>query len=198
MCIEKEAAWKSPLRRFSEHWIAWNFRLAAGGPSEFANLEAAQRANEVTQTTRDPRIYDLEHWYSDCGDKLNPSCSHDPDIRAAALRAAKRVKTRLPEIGRDWETQKTGNPDNSSTSSSQATTSSSTRGSQLLPTTSSSSPSPPVSIHTNPPVRPTTHASLLDGADALSTGGTAVLGVSAVDLERSSIANNNRLSLQPR
>lgn len=108
MCIEKEAAWKSPLRRFSEHWIAWNFHLAAGSPSEFANLEAAQRANEVTQTTRDPRIYDLEHWYSGCGDKLNPSCSHDPDIRAAALRAAKRVKTRLPEIGRDWETQKLG------------------------------------------------------------------------------------------
>lgn len=106
VCIEKEAASKSPLRRFSEHWIAWNFHLAAGVPSEFANLKAAQRANEVTQTTRDPRIYDLNHWYSDCGDNLNPSCSHDPDIRAAALRAAKRVKTPLPVIGRDWETQK--------------------------------------------------------------------------------------------
>jgi hypothetical protein len=198
VCIEKEAVSKSPLRRFSEHWIAWNFHLAAGGPSELADLEAAQRANLVTQTTRDPRIYDLEHWYSDCGDNLNPSCSHDPDIRAAALRAAKRVKTPLPEIGRDWETRRTGNPNNGSTSSLQLTTSSSGRGSQPSPTTSSSCTSPPVSMHTNSPVQQTTYAPLLDDGDALSIGWTIVLGVSAVDLERSSIANNQRLSLQPR
>jgi WW domain len=152
--IEEKEGLYTPLRRFSDHWIAWNFYLAAGGPSEFAGLRASRIAQSIMETTKDPRIYDLEHWYSDCGYDFNPDCSHDPDKRAEALRAAKRVKPKLPEVGRDWETRKLGKP---RTRSSSATSSSSlkvnlpspSRPSKSVPVRSTPSPLPPASKPSN-------------------------------------------------
>lgn len=84
--IEQHAAARSSLHRFGDHWVAWNVRqLAAdvGGPAhqhpaEYDGLLAALRATEVADDTRDPRIYDLDHWFTDCGDSFDPGCPHDP------------------------------------------------------------------------------------------------------------------------
>jgi hypothetical protein len=83
--IEREAPQQSPLRRFSNHWVAWNFYLSACGKSEYMSLEAASFASQVTGQTRDPRIFDIEHWFSRCGDSLATGCSHDPVSRQEEL-----------------------------------------------------------------------------------------------------------------
>jgi hypothetical protein len=102
--IEVKSKPHSPLRRFSDHWVAWNVYISAPETSEFSNLNAAARSMSVTSDTRDPRIFDLEHWYSDCSDDLNPSCSHDPIAREATLLEAEQVRPPVPEWGRDLET----------------------------------------------------------------------------------------------
>ena len=112
--IETKSSPHSPLRLFSNHWIAWNFHFAAGGPSEFMGLRATEKVDSITETTKDPRIYDLDHWYSDCAKSFNPGCSHDSEERAElqrneALRAAKLAKPKRLEVGWDWEGQKKGN-----------------------------------------------------------------------------------------
>ncbi|KAF8850414.1 hypothetical protein BDZ45DRAFT_661857 [Acephala macrosclerotiorum] len=91
--IERDAPVKSSIRRFSNHWIAWNAHLAGSGPNEFSELAAAQLASRVTDQTRDPRLYHIDHWYSDCGDSFEPGCEHHP-AQNAEHRPTKPMKPR--------------------------------------------------------------------------------------------------------
>jgi len=109
--IEREAPPKSPLRRFSDHWVAWNCRLAGPGVNEFTGLLAARRAPFVPEKARDPRIYDIEHWYSSCGDDMHPGCTHDPITRQEKIDEANRPPPAVPvEWGCSFEAQRTGFP----------------------------------------------------------------------------------------
>ncbi|KAH0561970.1 hypothetical protein GP486_003321 [Trichoglossum hirsutum] len=109
--IEREAPPGSPLRRFSDHWVAWNCRLSGSGANEFTGLHAALRAPLVPENTRDPRIYDIEHWYSSCGDGMHPGCIHDPITRQENIDEANRPPPEpLVEWGRSFELQRTGLP----------------------------------------------------------------------------------------
>jgi len=84
--IERDAPAKSSIRRFSNHWIAWNTHLAGSSVNEFSGLAAGQLASRVTGQTRDPRLYHIEHWYSDCGDSFEPGCEHHPSAQNAQQR----------------------------------------------------------------------------------------------------------------
>jgi hypothetical protein len=102
--IESEAPLKSSLRRFSSHWIAWNVHLAGGRAGEFDGLQAVGLAISVTDYARDPRVYDLDHWYSPCGDLLEPGCAHDPITREERLRnESKPPPEPVREVGRSFE-----------------------------------------------------------------------------------------------
>lgn len=83
--IEREAPQETSLRRFSNHWVAWNFYLSGCGNNEYTSLEATSFVGLVTGETRDPRILDMEHWFSGCGDSLISGCSHDPVSRQEKL-----------------------------------------------------------------------------------------------------------------
>lgn len=123
--IERSVPETASLRRFSNHWVAWNHSLAAG-ESEFGHLEAAKLSNVATPNTRDPRIYDLDHWYLSCGDDINAKCDHDPAVKQAALDASKQKDTPKPqEWGREWELKQNsskGNPTRSTPSKPRTTT----------------------------------------------------------------------------
>jgi hypothetical protein len=105
--IEMRARDKSSLRRFSNHWIAWNHHLAPAEQSEYKDLSAAKLARLVNDDTIDPRIFDLDHWDSVCGDDISSSCIHDPVVREnlAQKRLSIAQKQRPDEWGRDWETK---------------------------------------------------------------------------------------------
>lgn len=99
--IEKEAT-EGSLCRFSDHWVAWNHRLAGPEPNEYSGLRAARTA--LTAPVRDPRTYDIEHWYSECGKSMRPRCLHDPITRLEKSEEAKRPKPIPPaEWGRSTE-----------------------------------------------------------------------------------------------
>jgi hypothetical protein len=190
--IENTSPPKSSMRRFSDHWIAWNYHLAGAGPSEYEGTEAAKRAKLVTATTRDPRIYDLEHWYSDCGEDLNPGCSHDPIVRAAALQAASRIKPPPSELGRDWEAQRNNSSNNRSSYLPQPTINSSRHGNGHLPTLSRQYPSPPASSYSRPiTVRMSNFISSLDTIDA-SKWTRNVLGVIFMVLDHKYFADGSQ------
>ena len=93
--IEKEAN-QCSLSRFSDHWIAWNHRLAGPGRNEYSGLRAA--SNPVVPT-RDPRTFDIDHWYSECGKYLLPKCLHDPIARLERTEEANRPKP-IPPV--EW------------------------------------------------------------------------------------------------
>ncbi|RSL58895.1 hypothetical protein CEP53_006013 [Fusarium sp. AF-6] len=61
----------SPIRRFSNHYIAWNVSLLSGTPSELDDLQAAALAAQAKGDIEDPRLYDCAHWYSPCGDRVD-------------------------------------------------------------------------------------------------------------------------------
>jgi len=102
--IERKALLKTPLRRFSDHWIAWNCHFTGRPDNEYRGLIAARMASLVGPETRDPRTFDLIHWYDVCGDTLNPECSHHA-INRQQQREAERLRNRpFPlEEGREWE-----------------------------------------------------------------------------------------------
>lgn len=79
--VEQNAPRGSSLCRFSNHWVAWNSHLAGPGVNEYTGLRAAKRADQVTDKTLDPGIFDLDHWYLRCGDHINPNCLHNPLAR---------------------------------------------------------------------------------------------------------------------
>ncbi|KAH6678224.1 hypothetical protein B0J14DRAFT_582208 [Halenospora varia] len=105
--IEREVKLKRPLRRFSDHWIAWNFYLAGEGDNEFTGLDAAGLGCFVTDKTRDPRTYDIEHWYHRCGDKFTTDCLHHPIARREKLERDKiEEEEPVEEWGRSFELQR--------------------------------------------------------------------------------------------
>jgi hypothetical protein len=99
--IENEAT-KGSLHRFSDHWVVWNHKLAGPGPNEYSGLRAVRTALIIPET--DPRTYDIEHWYSECGRYMRPKCLHDPITRLEKNEEAKRPKPKPPpEWGRYTE-----------------------------------------------------------------------------------------------
>ncbi|KAK0732125.1 hypothetical protein B0H67DRAFT_606636 [Lasiosphaeris hirsuta] len=86
--IEARCPVGSSIRRFANHWVAWNASFsAAGSPSEFAGLHAATLVNQVVRgETHDPRTFALEHWFQPCGDDLAAKCDHNPAVRRAKER----------------------------------------------------------------------------------------------------------------
>lgn len=86
--IEKQAT-KGSLCRFSDHWVAWNYQFAGPEPNEYSGLRATR---VPTKPISDPRIYDIEHWYSECGKYMRPKCLHDPITRMEKSEEANRPK----------------------------------------------------------------------------------------------------------
>jgi hypothetical protein len=104
--IETKALPGSPLRRFANHWVAWNASFLTGTTHEYVGLKAASYTKMVDAYTGDPREYDELHWYTlGCGDSLSPRCSHNP----AARKEMERLANRPPappidtEYGKDFE-----------------------------------------------------------------------------------------------
>ena len=110
--IEGKADPKSALLRFSNHWVAWNASFAVDGKSEYEQLAAAKLANLVNHNTNDPRIYEIEHWYSSCGDQINPACTHDPVVRENAVNALSASRRPEPIWGLEWEKERQPSQDN--------------------------------------------------------------------------------------
>ncbi len=107
--VEARCPPRSSIRRFTNHWVAWNTSFAAPGSEqdEFAGLEAATLGKSVVRDeTHDPRTFDLDHWFSGCGDQLAAKCRHDPVVRmhgdcyGATL---KKEKDPAPVVGRGDE-----------------------------------------------------------------------------------------------
>ncbi|KAI9687020.1 MAG: hypothetical protein M1822_002430 [Bathelium mastoideum] len=104
--IEQRASAQTPLRRFSDHWIAWNCLLLGIGPHEYSGLEAAKFARHATMSTHDPRTFDPEHWYTHCGNDIDATCTHDPLVRQKQQeKAQSRCRPPPAEWGREWEEQ---------------------------------------------------------------------------------------------
>ena len=101
--IEQKAPWDSSLQRFSDYWVAWNYSLAGSEGGEYAGLRATHLAAEITDETRDPRIFDLEHWYSPCRGSFNLPCEHDPVYRKEKLKAARKVQETAEDWGEEME-----------------------------------------------------------------------------------------------
>ncbi|KAI4185118.1 MAG: hypothetical protein L6R41_004325 [Letrouitia leprolyta] len=112
--IEESAPVDSPLRRFSNHWVAWDASLSGSLLNEYENLIAAEQADQVRSSTRDPRTLDLNHWYLDCGNDINAQCDHDPIFRANQWEKERLRKRAPPPVwGADYElanTSTTSNP----------------------------------------------------------------------------------------
>ncbi|MCJ1266326.1 hypothetical protein MMC22_006209 [Lobaria immixta] len=106
--IEEKAPVQSPLLRFSDHWVAWNSSLSGPGVNEYTGLNAAKHTDQVKPSTRDPRTFDLNHWYLDCGNDINAKCTHDPIFRDNE-QEKKRLRSRPPppEWGVEYECAET-------------------------------------------------------------------------------------------
>lgn len=117
--IEDNVPPASSLSRFSNHWVAWNTYLSGSGANEYTGLNATRYASQVKASTRDPRILDLDHWYSDCGSNINAECEHDPIIQEQK-RQAKLLRNRPPppEWGVEAEARASGRLTWTSSSSS--------------------------------------------------------------------------------
>ena len=138
--IEAQTQEGLSLRRFSNHWVAWNVSLAQ---TEYASLKAASLADQVSKNTRDPRTYQTDHWNLLCGDNIGSACEHN--VIAQKI-ANKRVKRRYSERGRAWELgQRNGS---NASSSNSPTRRSSTAPPHRLTPSPARSPSPrPASTH---------------------------------------------------
>lgn len=97
--IEEHVPDGSSLCKFSKHWIAWNTSLSHSWTHEYLGLEAAELAKFVTSETRDPRIFDIDHWFRECGDDLNAQCEHNP-LRREQQREKQARASKLPPV--EW------------------------------------------------------------------------------------------------
>lgn len=108
--IEKNAPPKSSIRLFSDHWVSWNFSLLAKAnnlSNEYSGLQAVTKAKFVTPKTVDPRVFDIDHWFSSCGEQLEPSCSHNTQPNRDSIRPVSiRNLPQHPEWGRSFELQR--------------------------------------------------------------------------------------------
>jgi hypothetical protein len=103
--IEQNASPGTPLRRFSDHWIAWDSHFSGKRqPNQYTGLKATRNAWMVGPETRDPRTFDLAHWFHSCGNNLNSLCSHH-SINRQQKREAKQWENRArpPEWGGERE-----------------------------------------------------------------------------------------------
>ncbi|KAF7557513.1 hypothetical protein G7046_g6019 [Stylonectria norvegica] len=108
--IEAVAEKGSALRRFSDHWVAWNANLLTGENHEFVELEAASNASRVDEYTGDPRYFDYEHWYVPCGDDISPRCDHNFKVREERALGqdesqGQAVAASLHDVGQSFELQ---------------------------------------------------------------------------------------------
>jgi len=102
--IESRGPEDGSLAKFSRHWIAWNCHLAGGNANEYDGLKATKLTPLITGQSRDPRTYDLEHWYDKCGDCIGTLCSHDPIYRAQLTEEAKlKIRTKPKDWGVESE-----------------------------------------------------------------------------------------------
>lgn len=109
--IEDNVPSSSALGRFSTHWVAWNAYFCGSGPSEYTGLIATKYVPQVKPSTRDPRIFDLDHWSSDCGADINAECEHDPITREKQQRDKERREKPPPEEwGAEIEARAFGEP----------------------------------------------------------------------------------------
>lgn len=95
--VEQHTIEGSALRRFSNHWIAWNAWLSNCDTHEYRDLRAASLARYVTPNTQDPRKIALDHWYSFCGDDMNTTCEHDPISRQQQREKQSRTERPPPD-----------------------------------------------------------------------------------------------------
>lgn len=71
----------------------------AGSVHEYKGLRAAKRyAKLIGPDTRDPRVYELEHWYSECGRNVNAQCEHDPLAKKRKKEIEERRRQAPPAI----------------------------------------------------------------------------------------------------
>ncbi|KAM7202954.1 hypothetical protein V8F20_004201 [Naviculisporaceae sp. PSN 640] len=96
--IEARCPVGSSIRRFSDHWVAWNASFCpVGSNSEYTGLYATTLVHRVVRNeTRDPRTFDLDHWFRPCGDEFVTKCDHDPVVRRAKEREKLRPKPPEP------------------------------------------------------------------------------------------------------
>lgn len=95
--IETNTKSGQPLRRFSDHWIAWNTSLSQ---TEYLSFKAASFARQITKTTRDPRTYLIDHWDHSCANKLGRTCVHNVKAQEVVSQSIRPV---YGETGKDWE-----------------------------------------------------------------------------------------------
>lgn len=100
--IETNTESDQPLRRFTNHWIAWNTSL---NQSEYLSFDAALLVGQITNTTRDPRTYLIDHWDQPCADILGGSCVHN--VKAQEI-VSQSIRPVYAETGRDWELAQRG------------------------------------------------------------------------------------------
>jgi hypothetical protein len=103
--IEQNTPRGTPLRRFSDHWIAWDNHFAGNiQPNEYTGRMATKNSWMVEPETRDPRTFELDHWFYACGDNLNSKCSHHSTNRQQK-REIERLdnRPRPPQWGQAWE-----------------------------------------------------------------------------------------------
>ena len=106
--VEDTAPDQSSLLRFSNHWVAWNSHLYGPGMNEYSGLKAVRLAGQANGSTRDPRIFDLEHWDLDCSKSINAECNHNP-IFQENQREKERRKSRPPPAEWGLERERASN-----------------------------------------------------------------------------------------
>lgn len=104
--IEARCPDRWSIRRFTNHWVAWNASLAGtGSQSEFSGLYATTLLGQVVRgDTHDPRTFNLDHWFSDCGDDLTAKCNRNPIVRRAReWENSQPERPKAPQLGRTYE-----------------------------------------------------------------------------------------------
>jgi hypothetical protein len=104
--VDENCQPRSPLRRFTKYWVAWNQHLTGSKTTKWAGLPAAWSSIWMLRTSEDPRPFDLQHWYESCGDEFAPRCEHVPSVREASReKAARPAKPEVVVRGRSLEIQ---------------------------------------------------------------------------------------------
>jgi hypothetical protein len=75
------------------------------GLNKYSSLIATKYVPQVRPSTQDPRIFDLDYWYSDCGDDLNAQCKHNPILKEQEKRRKARKKK---DHAAEWGAYKEG------------------------------------------------------------------------------------------
>jgi hypothetical protein len=94
--IEDYVAGGSALLRFSRHWIVWDTWSLDLYTHEYVGVKAVELSYAITPDTLDPRRYDIEHWYAECGDNFNALCAHNIIRQERERQAIARILTMEP------------------------------------------------------------------------------------------------------